>query len=182
MTDQVNGLFSPFLRAKRIEAARPFLKGEVLDYGCGVGMLSKYVDSKSYTGVDIDDGSIAIARNTHPDFSFFTVNNFNSKKTFDTIVGLAIIEHLKKPDEFLVDLKTRLRENGKIVLTTPHPASNLIHYYGSNIGLFSKDAEDEHETLIDYEKMVSLAAISGLKITLYKRFLLGYNQLFILQR
>jgi len=40
MADQADGFLSPFLRKKRIEMALPFIKGRVIDIGCGVGKLA----------------------------------------------------------------------------------------------------------------------------------------------
>lgn len=182
MPDQINGLLSPFLRTIRINAARPHLRGDILDYGCDVGALSIYIENSKYVGVDIDKESIGIATKTYPNYSFHTLGSFRTNKKFDTIVGLALIEHIKDPKSFLIELKSYLNKDGRIVLTTPHPYVDKIHFYGSRIGLFSQNAEDEHESLIDFAKMASLTEASGLEIYLYKRFLLGTNQLFILEQ
>ena len=41
MTDQAaEGLLSPMLRNRRIQAVKPFLRGRVLDVGCGNGALT----------------------------------------------------------------------------------------------------------------------------------------------
>ena len=41
MADQgAEGLFSPFLRSRRLKAACPYIKGRVLDVGCGTGALA----------------------------------------------------------------------------------------------------------------------------------------------
>jgi len=54
MADQTDGFLSPFLRKKRIEMALPFIKGRVIDIGCGVGKLAKYVEAENYVGIDKD--------------------------------------------------------------------------------------------------------------------------------
>lgn len=46
MADQADGFLSPFLRKKRIEMALPFIKERVIDIGCGVGKLAKYVEAE----------------------------------------------------------------------------------------------------------------------------------------
>ncbi len=53
MADQTDGFLSPFLRKKRIEMALPFIKGRVIDIGCGVGKLAKYVEAENYVGIDL---------------------------------------------------------------------------------------------------------------------------------
>ena len=49
MTDQaVEGLLSPFLRQQRINAIKPYIKGVVLEVGCGSGLLAGMLLSKAF--------------------------------------------------------------------------------------------------------------------------------------
>ena len=71
MTDQAEeGLLSPYLRSKRIGAALPFLKGRILDYGCGSGALAAVVKPDRYVGVDVDRFVLNRARNNFPQYFF----------------------------------------------------------------------------------------------------------------
>jgi 2-polyprenyl-3-methyl-5-hydroxy-6-metoxy-1,4-benzoquinol methylase len=183
MGDQVNGLLSPFLRKRRIAAALPYICGRVLDFGCGVGRFSELVPPEQYTGVDLDDESIALARREYPECSFYTATEFaDNDGRYDTIVSLAVIEHAPDPKGFLMELAGRLEKGGRIVLTTPHPMSDIIHKAGSRARLFSREADEEHESLIDGKRMEIIAAEAGMIIRAQKRFLFGINQLFVLER
>lgn len=184
MANQVNGLLSPYLRKKRIDAVKEHLKGKVLDYGCGTGKLTELIETDNYTGVDIDKESINEAKKNHPNYSFFELNEFTGLKgnlKFDTIVSMAVIEHVKNPEEFLKNLSKYLKEGGCIVLTTPHPKADWIHDIGSKIGLFSSHANEEHEELIDEDKIIEIAKNINMKVLRYERFLFGVNQLIIVQ-
>jgi len=183
MGDQVNGFLSPFLRKRRIAAALPYVRGKVLDFGCGVGRFSELVPPEQYTGVDLDEESIALARREYRECIFYTAVEFaDTNGRYDTIVSLAVIEHAPDPKGFLMELAERLEKGGRIVLTTPHPMSDIIHKAGSRVCLFSREADDEHESLIDGKRMEMIAAEAGMKITARKRFLFGINQLFVLER
>jgi len=57
------GLLSPFLQTQRIAAARPFLRGSVLDVGCGSGDLAAYVPPWCYLEVHKNDTSIVFLPN-----------------------------------------------------------------------------------------------------------------------
>jgi ribosomal protein L11 methylase PrmA len=71
MADQgTEGLFSPFLRSQRFRAARPYIKGRVLDVGCGTGVLAGIVAADLYVGVDIDEQSLSIANKQYPQYNF----------------------------------------------------------------------------------------------------------------
>ncbi|MFW5768146.1 MAG: class I SAM-dependent methyltransferase [Bacteroidota bacterium] len=182
MADQgTEGLLSPFLRKLRIRAAAPYIYGRVLDVGCGSGELASIVTEENYCGFDIDGESIALAVKKYPTHDF--VNTEPPKnQSFDTIVSLAVIEHVSDPVDFLSHWSRYLKNsNGcKFVLTTPHPSIETIHTIGAKCGLFSKHGSEEHEELIDYERMQKISKKAGLKIIVFKKFLLGMNQLFVL--
>ncbi len=181
MADQVSeGLLSPFLQRQRLNAARPFLKGRVLDIGCGNGALTEFCLPESYYGYDYDAATLAVARATHPKFRF--EQDFPNNELFDTVVGLAIIEHLPRPAEDMRKWASFLDQNGSLVLTTPHPSLEWAHEFGSRIGLFSAGAAEEHEQLINRKLMEGLAEEAGLVVGTYRRFLFGANQLFVLKR
>ncbi|MFC1680211.1 methyltransferase domain-containing protein [Pseudomonadota bacterium] len=177
LADQgTEGLLSPFLRKKRINAIKPYLKGRVLDVGCGSGRLASYIDSNNYLGVDIDTNSINIARKLFPGHTF-QQELPSSNLIFDTVIALAVIEHVKEPCNFLKKLAELIDDNGEIICTTPHPSVDWIHDIGSAIGLFSSHANEEHEELLNKKKLKNASECAGLTMTHYGRFLLHANQI-----
>lgn len=181
MADQgAQGLLSPFLRNQRIAAARPYLEGRILDVGCGAGSLAQYVNPQNYIGVDMDAVSLKIARRRFPEHVFYEKLEDNvEEEYFDTVVALAVIEHVPSPTEFLLTLTKYLRadENARIICTTPHPSMDWVHGLGARIGLFSRAANEEHEELLDRTLLMSSAQKAGLTLLTYKRFLMGANQI-----
>lgn len=100
MADQgAEGLLSPWLRRKRIEASIPYLNGRVLDFGCGSGAMAEYVDADNYLGVEIDKDSLQQARSRFPSHQFVSELPEQTEK-FDTVISLAVIEHVSNPAEF----------------------------------------------------------------------------------
>jgi len=185
MADQLTGLLSPFLRSQRIAAARPFLgKGKLLDIGCGTGELAHEVNPANYLGVDRDEESIAIAQKKFPGHRFRSLAEFSSAppgNQFEQIVGLAIVEHVDDPQQWLGWLRTFLKPGGRVILTTPHPSMQWAHELGARIGLFSREGAKEHREFIDQHRMSEIAAAAGFRIGRSRRFLLGCNQLFVLE-
>jgi 2-polyprenyl-3-methyl-5-hydroxy-6-metoxy-1,4-benzoquinol methylase len=176
MADQANeGCLSPYLRRKRIEAAFPYLKGRVLDFGCGTGALAAVIDIENYFGVEIDEASILQAKEQFPThkFSHYLPNN---EDKFDTVVSLAVIEHVDDQINFLITL-SKFLNNGHIVITTPHPSVSWVHGIGAAIGLFSKHANKEHGELLDQTQLSAFGSKAGLHLKWYSRFLYGANQL-----
>jgi 2-polyprenyl-3-methyl-5-hydroxy-6-metoxy-1,4-benzoquinol methylase len=182
MPDQIDGLLSGFLRERRIAAARPHIEGRVLDYGCGVGVLRDRVTVAEYTGVDLDADSIRIARQRHPGATFRTLDEFRGGGPYDTIVALAVIEHVPNPGRLLQDFASWLDPEGRIVLTTPNPALEWAHGAGARLRLFSRSAHAEHQSLMGRQALQRAAGEAGLDVLRYRRFLWGANQLMVLRR
>ncbi len=186
MADQAGGLLSPFLRERRIGAIKDYLKrGMVLDYGCGVGELVRYVEPSRYLGLDIDGASIDQARERHPAHTFMTLEEYERNdlpRRFEVVVGLALIEHVPDPRSWLKEVHRFMAPSGILVLTTPHPRVRALHEFGARLGVFSREAAEEHNVMVDHRMMIDLAAHAGFDIDHYERFLLGCNQLLVLQR
>ena len=185
MADQASeGLLSPFLRRRRIKAVRPFLKGKVLDIGCGSGALAEHFKPGNYLGVERDADSREVARKLFPQHQFIPELNDQVDSSFDTVVALAVIEHVPDPVAFMHELAGRLSpaHSGRVVCTTPHPSFDGIYDMGARMGFFSHHAHEEHEELFDREKLAEVGQASGLQLVDYRRFLFGANQLAVFAR
>ena len=183
MADQGSeGLLSPYLRRRRIAAAQPFLRGRVLDVGCGAGALAGLVPPDRYVGVDPDADSLSAARRAWPAHAFLDTMP-DGDPGFDTVVSLAVIEHVPDPQAFLGALGAMLKGGAgdRIVLTTPRPAVDWLHGAGAAVGIFSSHASEEHEALLGRRDLEALARAGGFAVELYRRFLSGANQLLVLR-
>ena len=182
MADQGSeGLLSPFLRTQRLRAVRPWLKGRVLDVGCGSGELAAELPPDRYYGFDKDPEAVALAQSRFPRHRF-TVAWPDLTEHFETVVALAVIEHVAQPDAFLASLARFLSSgtDARLLLTTPHPCAEGIHTLGAAVGLFSRHASEEHEKLLDLDALHTMAGLAGLRLLEYRRFLLKANQLAVL--
>jgi 2-polyprenyl-3-methyl-5-hydroxy-6-metoxy-1,4-benzoquinol methylase len=174
------GKLSPFLQRQRVAAARPHIKGYVLDIGCGNGVLADLVLAGNYLGVDRDEHALSVAE------SRYQKHKFQSElpvvaPAYDTVVSLAVIEHIPDPGAALAAWSGFMKPSGCMVLTTPHPSFEWAHETGAKVGLFSHDAAEEHEEMIDLPRMKALLEGTYLRVRIYRRFLFGVNQLFVLE-
>jgi len=96
-----------------LKLCRPTRKSRVLDVGCGLNPL-KHVFKDSVVGVDLALNSKAdiIADAYHLPFR---------DKSFDYVVSVEVIEHLKEPDKFIEELKRVSRRY--IVVSTANSLS-----------------------------------------------------------
>jgi len=132
----------------RYKFAANFVEGkDVLDISCGSGYGSNYLAkrAKSVVGADIDTETINYCRKKYirNNLEFLCIQkdcrieNFVNK--FDAVISFETIEHTKEYIHFLNNLKTYLKENGTIILSTPNnfkkinPPENEFHVYEFDI-------------------------------------------------
>ena len=141
----------------------PLLKGDVLDFGGNKGELRRYVKGK-YTVVNYDHSEM-------------------DNKRFDTIVALAVIEHLEVPEIYKLfkKFKNILNENGHILITTPTLIAKPILDLMALTGLAEKDNIDEHKHYWNKKELLDLAQATGFIVQKYKKFQMGFNEFVIME-
>jgi O-antigen biosynthesis protein len=120
----------------------------VLDAPCGTGFGCKILSKKSKQifGVDLSKEAINHSK------KYFDSNNITYIKTncenmskkitkkFDIIISFEGIEHFRNPKKFLVECKKMLKENGKLIISTPRkPHGNPFHFKEYNLEEFKTE-------------------------------------------
>lgn len=181
MVDQAKeGLLSPVLQYIRNHAVAKYVKGRVLDFGCGNGEINNLLDAENYVGYDISGEIINRNIKTKKKGSFVTILPKNKK--FDTILLLAVIEHLANPSATLLQLEKMLAKEGHLIITSPNSLFMKVYDLGSKFGIFSREANREHKTFVNKEMMRKIAKDISLKMVKSNTFFFGTNQLFILKK
>ncbi len=107
--------------------------GSLLDYGCGVGLLSVLLAKRGFivTGVDISAQFIRSAKRKFGEFSSVTFEVVSglplrfAEGVFDVIATSAVLEHCSGVDAILLEFKRLLKTNGLLVIETPNMLSPL---------------------------------------------------------
>lgn len=178
----MNGLLSPLLARMRIGTVRPFLRGRVLDYGCGRGQLCDLVSARRFVGLDADPAALAEARRLHPDHVFQAVGTLGELSEFDTIIAMAVIGYIPDLRGLFATFAERLNQGGHIVVTSPTPRANALHRIGARLGVFGSDTYERATALPDRARMEQAAQGAGLRLAHYGRFMLGLNQIAVFER
>lgn len=111
--------------------ARPYVKGQLLELGCGEGrgvaVLQDLADK--YVALDKIGEVIEKLKNSFPDVTFhqafFPPFSGIQDNQFDTVVSFQVIEHIKDDSKFLSEIYRVLKPGGKAVLTTPNIKKTL---------------------------------------------------------
>lgn len=184
----MNSPLTVFLTRLRFKAALPYIRGDVLDLGCGDAEISEWLpgSATSYTGIDSHPLVVAWLQENRPGHSYMcadvSAKDFNLTDTFDTILLLAILEHVSAPIQALVNARDHLTPSGTLILTTPTQIGMSIHTVLARFGLVSRYAAQEHEHAYSEEDLYTLAGNAGLNVNHYQLFLLGGNQLMVCSR
>ncbi len=97
-----------------LEATLPYIRGDVLDFGCGNSKYKEIIlrNAKSYTGIDIEPGPFVdiVGDVTDPPIE---------DESFDTIVSNQVIEHVRKPWKMIEHAARILRPGGTLIITGP---------------------------------------------------------------
>lgn len=103
----------------------------ILDIGCGVGDHTKAIHNinKNIIGLDLNTDS---ARKKYPDITFIS-HDCNKKipypdESFDIVVSINLIEHLKDYENFLSECRRILKKGGRIAITTAN-LDFILHDY-----------------------------------------------------
>ena len=126
-------------------------KADVLEVGCGKGVLLKKFQTEVNSIIGIDPGNHGLIEgieNIKVIQDFFPSNKIVEK--FDLIYHFGVLEHLENPTQFLLDQKKHLKDNGVIILGVP----NCEPYFETgDISMFIH----EHFSYFSAKGLISLA-------------------------
>jgi len=184
ITTRIRSRFSGFLARARARRAIPYVQGRVLDVGCGagtiVGFLPRDID---YVGVDSYRVGVQELLDNHPGVSAYVLDiqreTVSCQEPFDTVLALALIEHLERPQDFLDLYLPLLAPGGSIVITTPTRLGDRVHRLLQVVGITNPGVSEVHHHIYCLPELVSLLTGRELKVVASRRFQMGMNQIVI---
>ncbi len=98
----------------------------ILDIGCGGGLLSEPLSrlGATVTGIDASDRNIKIAKmhleksKLNIDYYCSSPEKFVAKEKFDVVLNMEIVEHVENVDFFLLKSSELLKKNGLMFIAT----------------------------------------------------------------
>ncbi|MDO8638257.1 MAG: methyltransferase domain-containing protein [Candidatus Daviesbacteria bacterium] len=110
---------------------RKFLGKKVLVVGCGIGAFPKAVKEMGFDvqASDISKFIISKARKLQNDIDFRVEDiqrTTGKEEEYDLIFVIKTLERLKDPKQALKILKSRLKKEGVLVLSSPYPTKSTL--------------------------------------------------------
>lgn len=104
----------------------PYLKGQVLEVGCGSGNFTELIAPvcPQLVAVDLNEGFVKAAIDrlkpyTHVDIFAADATVHSWSQSFDTIIMLDVLEHIADDVTLLQQLSQSLAPNGRLILKVP---------------------------------------------------------------
>jgi ubiquinone biosynthesis O-methyltransferase len=147
---------------------------EVLDIGCGVGIISLYIANKGneVLGIDISEKAINAAKKSakilglkNASFKAIDFLDADFQERFDFIICCEVLEHLIDDKLAIRKIHNLLKANGTLFLST-RSEKDLMHKV--QIKLFGKDKFDisvGHLRRYSTEKSIQILKLNEFKIT-----------------
>jgi ubiquinone/menaquinone biosynthesis C-methylase UbiE len=174
------------LRAERMAAVLPELRGRVLDVGAGDNLMVRlYRRHAGRLGVDAADAEASVGIDVHDWGGGCLIVDSSAAMPFgdgefDTVAFVACLNHIPERAEALREAHRVLRPGGRLVATM---IGRFVGLVGHTIWWYSEDKHrdlDEHERWgLSGAEMRRLVGDAGFRLEKTDRFLFGLNTLYV---
>lgn len=119
--------------------SEPF--SDLLDAGCGTGamlsMFKKDCPDKNYTGIDLSEKMIQVAKEKHFEEIQFIVGDCESlpfpDNSFDVVTCSMSFHHYPNPEKFFMSLRKVLRPGGRLILRDMASSNGFVMWFINHI-------------------------------------------------
>ncbi len=134
ITGEASEYFAEYKSRYLARILPPTFAGQVLDFGCGVGLLSGFLNkdlpAAQINGFDVSRESINRVSSTLAGQGVFTSERSDLAESYDLIVVANVMHHIMPEEraQTVIDLQTRLAPHGKLVVFEHNPANPLTRW------------------------------------------------------
>lgn len=169
------------------------LEGDILELGCWAGKIPAYLSKRGsdvqYTWINHSKDGVESLKTKFPEYSFLNhdldyVFTLPENKKVDTVVAVAVIEHIYNQKNFFITAVENLKPGWKIIITTPTNFGNDIIYplmckfwLRKWIGVLM-----DHITIYNKDRFLVVANDFNLEIEHFEKFELFCNQIIIFRK
>jgi len=163
------------LKKRRHKIVLAYIKGKLLDIGCGTNLFLKLYKGKT-TGIDTNYWK-------NVDYVVKDSSKLNFKdKSFDTITIIAALNHIPNRKAVLKECHRLLKDNGRVIITMiPPKIGKIWHFIRKPFDADQKMRKKKKGEVygMTIKNIESLLSQTKFKIIKRKKFMFGINNLII---
>jgi SAM-dependent methyltransferase len=131
---------------------------KIADIGCGSGSVLHYLQDelnfKNLVGYDLNESNINFAINfRNININMVDIYTLGNKEKFDVIISTENIEHVSNPEQYLKLIKSIIKKDGYLFITTPHNDKIALKL----MGIFSDHyCAPNHQNYFDFRTLSTL--------------------------
>ena len=178
---------SRFFYRIRLKKAAPYIKGDVLDIGCGPAFIVQMAKNiKTYTGIEFKEKAVENLKRKYPKNNFIRKDmendKLNFKEKFDTIVLTAFVEHIANQNHLFSEISKAIKPGGIVLITTPTKTGNFIHGIFAHLGILAMEAKEDHKFIYAKKDFKNICRKYNFRLKKYLFFELWLNQFVVLEK
>lgn len=172
-----------FIEQPAMRAALADVRGlDVLDAGCGPGILLEYLVGqgvRSATGIDVTPRMLELARERAPEAKLLLADLARplpfGDDAFDTIASSLSLDYVRDWTTPLMEFRRVLRPGGRLVFSVQHPTASLawyrpdeafgVHYVESEWRGFGGEAITVPDYYRSFDEIINPVVEAGFQIT-----------------
>ena len=166
-----------FLVNWRVRTVLPYVKGRLLDIGCGTNELVRH--TVGGVGVDVYPwGTVDLVVGNTADLPF-------DDESFDTVTIIAALNHIPNRQEVLKEAHRLLRVGGRIIITMiPPRLSKVWHFFRKPWDADQKERGMVHGEVFGFtrEEVRNLLKEAGFDLILEKPFMFYINRVTVARK
>lgn len=141
--------FQMWTRSFFFSALRTYLKGDVLDLGCGIGEVANYVEAQDrYFGVDINPYCVEYLQSKRLWAKLGSAYEIPlDSESVDVVIMSHVLEHLDDPARAMNEISRVLRPSGTLIVIVPMRygyTTDSTHRIFYDPGRLRKIAKEHH--------------------------------------
>ncbi len=146
---------------------------EILDIGAGFGFFVEELRKQGFrpTGIEISAFARTIARKvTHVELLNIDILSSSFNRQFDALTLFHVLEHISKPIEFLIKLKSNLRGGGRLIIEVPNLDDLMVTSNAAYRNFYWQRAHLSYFNTKTLKMVLKKAGFTQLKFYYYQRY------------
>ena len=179
--DFANKINLKSIRDERNDIVSRYVKGRLLDIGCGMNLLVNRYGKLNSIGIDVHDfGAGATIVKNSAELPF-------EDNSFDTVSFVASFNHIPNREEVVLEARRVLRKGGVAVVTMLDPFIGKLRHKMDWVDKaesrrFVASKQNGEQQGLSYDYIENLFLKTGFKLKLKKKFLLFLNNLYVFEK